>query len=276
MVDDVTDTPGWPVLRRWPRESAARAVLITLLVCTICSALIATVVSVLQPYREQNRALERTQRIRELVAGVPGLEDLVGPLGSARLEPRVVDLASGSYVEGVDPALLDARAAARDPASSIALPPGRDLAGIGRRANLATVFEVFENGELRLLVLPVHGAGYVSTLYGYLALDADLDTVRGLSFHEHGETPGLGSEIENPRWREQWSGKRLRDPSGELRIEVARGRAPASGEDAAHQVDGITGATRTGIGVTRLLRFWVGPDGFGPFLERLRRERGEP
>jgi Na+-transporting NADH:ubiquinone oxidoreductase subunit C len=276
VVDGVTDGAGWIGLRRWPRESAIRAIVITLLVCTVCSALIATTVSVLQPYKEKNRTQQRRARIQEIIATVPGLAGVVGPLASAKLESRLVELATGAYVDDAEAHRFDPRKAARDPQTSLALSPERDLAGIGRRAHLAKVFLVSEGDELRLLVLPVYGAGYISTLYGYLALDADLKSIRGLSFYEHGETPGLGSEIENPQWREQWSGKWLRDPSGELRIEVARGRAPSSGEEARYQVDGISGATRTGMGVTNLLRFWLGPDGFGPYLQRLQTERGPP
>jgi Na+-transporting NADH:ubiquinone oxidoreductase subunit C len=273
-VDDLTDDSRWIGLRHWPRESATRAIVITLLVCTVCSALIATTVSVLRPYRDKNRALQQTARIQEMIATVPGLEDVVDALASDQLESRLVELATGAYIDDAADERFDPRKAARDPETSLALPRERDLAGIGRRANHATVFLVSEGDELRLLVLPVYGAGYISTLYGYLALDTDLNTIRGLSFYEHGETPGLGSEIENPRWREQWSGKWLRDPSGELRIEVAPGPAPSRDEDARYQVDAISGATRTSRGVTNLLRFWLGPDGFGPYLQRLRSERG--
>lgn len=269
----MADEAGWPLLRRWPRESAARAIAVTLVVCTLCSALIATAVSVLRPYQDANRALQRNARIQEILAGVPGLADVLGPLASAQLEPRLVELATGTYVEGTDAQAFDPRKAARDPQTSLALLPEQDLAGIGRRAHHATVFLVRERGDIQLIVLPVYGAGYISTLYGYLALDGDLNTVRALSFYEHGETPGLGSEIENPVWREQWAGKWLRDASGTLRIEVARERATTDGEIARYQVDGISGATRTGVGVTNLLRFWLGPDGFGPYLSRLENER---
>lgn len=262
---------GFFLLRRLPRESAARAIVVTLLVCTVCSALIAASVSLLRPYRERGRAQQRAERVQQIIASVPGLADAVGPLAAGRIESRLVDLETGEYVPGA-PADFDARQAARDPERSVAIPPGRDLAGIERRARRAGVFLVYEQDRLRLVVLPVHGAGYVSTLYGYLALDEDLNTIRGLSFYEHGETPGLGSEIDDPGWRAQWSGKLLRDPEGELRIEVVQDAAPPGGEEARYQVDGISGATRTGAGVTRLLHFWLGPDGYGPYLERLRGE----
>lgn len=273
MPDETRGTQGWIGLRRLPRESPARAILVTLLVCMVCSAAIATTVSILRPYQDRNRAAQRAERIQEIVSGVPGLSDLLDPLASAHVESRLVDLASGHYVAHPDPANFDPKSAARDPETSLPIPVERDLAGIGRRATHATVFLIHEGERLRLLVIPVYGAGYISTLYGYLALDSDLNTIRGLTFYEHGETPGLGSEIDNQRWREQWSGKFLRDPTGELRIEVARGRAAPDNANARYQVDGISGATRTGTGVTNLLHFWLGPDGFGPYLERLQSER---
>lgn len=255
------------------RESPARAVGVTFAVSLVCAALIATAVSVLAPYRERNRASQRAAQVEALLAGAPGLAGVLAPGGTGRIDALVVDLATGLPVVGADAAKFDARDAARDPRASTLVPAERDLAGIGRRADHAIVFTVREAEELRLVILPVYGAGYVSTLYGYLALDADLKTIRGLSFYEHGETPGLGSEIENPVWRERWVGKWLRDAQGELRIEVVQGRAPTQGEGARHQVDGITGATRTGTGVTNLLRFWLGPDGFGPYLAQLESER---
>ena len=266
----MTETAGWLSLRRWPRESASRAILVTLVVCALCSALIAATVNTLAPYRERNRAALRALRVQEIVAGVPGLADILGPRGVEGLEARLVDLRTGGYANVDELAGSDPRKAARDPETSVELPPNRDFAGIGRRAHYATVFLAIDQGKTQLVVLPVHGAGYISTLYGYVALDADLNTIRAVTFYEHGETPGLGSEIDNPRWREQWAGKLVRDDSGALRIEVARGARSDDADVARYQVDGISGATRTGVGVTNLLRFWLGPDGFGPYLDRLR------
>lgn len=258
-------------------DSPLRAVLVTALVCAFCSAAVTTAVSLLRPYQQSHRASERAARIQELLERVPGLADVLGgSLAGQQLEAREVDLATGAYVAGADPSAFDAREAARDPERSVALPPERDLAGIGRRARRAVVYVASRDGKPRLVVLPVYGAGYLSTLYGYLALDADGRTVRGLTFYEQGETPGLGSEIQEPRWLSLWQGKRVRDATGALRLGVATGRLPPDDPDAAFLVDGITGATRTGAGVTNLLRFWLGPDGFGPYLERLAREEGAP
>jgi Na+-transporting NADH:ubiquinone oxidoreductase subunit C len=263
------DPGGWIGLRRLPEDSTLRAILVTGIVCAICSAAIAFAVSWLRPYQEANRARERAARIQQIVASVPGLDQVLGAAPGEEIEARVVELATGRYADDIDPRRFEPGAAAREAATSVVLPPARDLAGIGRRASHAVVFLVRDDERLRLLVLPVYGAGYVSTLHGYLALDADGNTIRGLSFYDHAETPGLGSRIDDPLWREQWVGKLARDASGALRLGVARSRVKPGAPTAAHEVDGISGATRTGVGVTNLLRFWLGPDGFGPYLQRL-------
>jgi Na+-transporting NADH:ubiquinone oxidoreductase subunit C len=105
-------------------------------------------------------------------------------------------------------------------------------------------------------------------MYGYLSLEPDGNTIRGLRFYEHGETPGLGDQIDKPDWRAQWSGKLLTDEYGVLRIEVVRGKVIA-GDGEKYQVDGLAGATLTGRGVTRLLQYWMGPHGFGPYLQKI-------
>ena len=117
------------------------------------------------------------------------------------------------------------------------------------------------------MILPVEGLGLWSTLYGFLAVDADLETIRGLTFYEHAETPGLGGEVDNPRWKSLWPGRRT-TVDGEPRIEVIRGRAGPPGEDP-YRVDGLSGAAITGRGVTNLLRFWLSDEGFRPYLTRL-------
>jgi Na+-transporting NADH:ubiquinone oxidoreductase subunit C len=135
------------------------------------------------------------------------------------------------------------------------------------------VYEISRDGRWEQVVLPVSGPGLWSTLYGYLALDVDGTTVRGLAFYEHGETPGLGGEVDNPKWRALWSGRRVFGDHGEVLIEVIKGRA-GSPEDDPHRVDGLSGATMTSRGVSDLVRHWVGEHGYGIYLGRLRRGGG--
>jgi Na+-transporting NADH:ubiquinone oxidoreductase subunit C len=247
-----------------PAESAARTLLTAVLVSLVCSLLVATAVTALRPIQQRHLSVEGQRRRVLAAAGLLGPGRAGEAAVDAEVEARVVDLATGAYADGIDPVDFDARRAARDPDTSVAIPPALDVAGIERRARHAVVYLVSRGGALDAVVLPVYGQGLYSTLYGYLALAPDLDTVRGLLFYEHGETPGLGAEIETPAWQAQWPGKRAFDAGGRPAIRVVKDRAGT-----AYEVDGITGATLTGDGVTNLLHYWLGAHGFGPYLRRL-------
>jgi len=258
--------------RERPVDSPLRTVMVTLGVCLLCSTLVAASVVWLRPYQMAHLRRDREERLLALAAAAPGLEGLISGLGEVEVAARVVELDTGRVAEEIDPDAFDAQEEARDPERSRELAPEEDTARIGRRARHATVYMVRERGALRGIVLPVYGAGYVSTLRGYLALEPDANTVQGLGFYEQGETPGIGDQVQSPDWLAHWSGKQLRDETGALRIRVAQQRVDPSDPEATFAVDAISGATRTGAGVTNLVRFWTGPLGFGPFLARIREE----
>lgn len=133
----------------------------------------------------------------------------------------------------------------------------------------APVYLVMDGGRTEQVILPIEGAGLWSTMYGYLAVEDDGNTVRGLRFYRHAETPGLGDQVDKPAWREQWQGKKLYDVSGEPQIEVVKGPAP---DDSDYQIDGLAGATLTGRGVSLFVRHWIGDEGYGPYLRSLGEE----
>ena len=105
---------------------------------------------------------------------------------------------------------------------------------------------------------------------GYLALEPDLKTIIGLEFFDHKETPGLGGEIDNPKWKSIWKGKEIYSDSGDILISVIKGSVDKSSTLAKYQVDGLSGATITSNGVTNLLSFWLGDMGYGPLIDRLK------
>jgi Na+-transporting NADH:ubiquinone oxidoreductase subunit C len=154
------------------------------------------------------------------------------------------------------------------------VPPDQDIAKIKRQAKYAPVYLVKEDDTVKTIILPVHGYGLWSTMYGFLAIESDLNTVVGLKFYDQKETPGLGGEVENPLWRAQWEAKKIHDDDGELRIEVLKGTVDKTREESQYQVDGLAGSTITSRGVTNLLRYWLGENGFGPYLDQLSTERG--
>ena len=251
------------------RDSVANVLIVAIGVSLVCSVLVSATAVLLRPLQERNQTLYRQQIVLD-VAGLyrPGAD--VTRL-FADVDARLVDLASGDYVTALAAREFDALAAGTDPEWSVAIPPALDVAGIKRRAIYAPVYLVSDGADLEQVILPVHGTGLWSAMYGYLALEPDGNTVRGLRFYEHAETPGLGDQIDKPAWLARWPGKRLFAADGTSRIEVVRGQVPP-GDAAIHQVDGLSGATLTGRGVTDLLRYWTGPHGFGPYLERLRDE----
>ena len=173
--------------------------------------------------------------------------------------------------DDLEPDDFDQQKAKSDPARSETAPDNR--AGIKRVPKQALVFEIVgTGGDIEAIVLPIEGLGLWSTLYGFVALDADTRTVRGLTYYDHGETPGLGGEVDNTRWKALWPGRQVLGDGWQPEIEVIKGAAGAPADDP-HRVDGLSGASITSRGVTEMLRFWLGSEGFGPYLERIRSGR---
>lgn len=242
-------------------------------VCLVCSVLVSAAAVSLRPAQEANKAIEKKRNIL-IAAGLmeegKSIDELYG-----KIRPRLVELATGEYVEGIDPESYDQRRAAKDPSMSDPVPPEQDIASIRRKARYAPVYLVEGERGIEKVIFPIHGLGLWSTLYGFIALDAkDLNTIRGLVFYEHGETPGLGGEVDNPRWQALWKGKQAFDESGRVRIEVIKGKVDPNRPEARFQVDGLSGATLTSRGVDRMVKYWLGRNGFGPYLARLKKERG--
>jgi len=243
--------------------SPLKTLTVTFCVALVCSVLVAGAAVLLKPLQVANKEAERQRHITGIIEQLPGLGERLGSDANITLEPRVVDLSTGRYADGIEAETFDQRRASLDPLQSLVIKPEHDVAGLKQRANHAVVYVLSENGRPRLVVLPVHGKGYGSTLYGYLGIHADLSSVVGLTFYEHGETPGLGALIDAPSWRAKWYGKKIFDSGSILRLGVAEAAVDPQSPDAVYQVDGITGATWTSHGVTNLLRYWLGENGFG-------------
>lgn len=254
------------------KESIVRTLTVALLVCLVCSVFVAGAAVSLRPVQQENRQLDE-QRSILAIAGIGEANmsaSRVKQLYAERIVPRLIDLETGRYSEEFDPATYNALSAAKDPKLSSALSPGEDIASIKRRERYKTVYLVEKDGELQTLILPIRGYGLWSTLYGFLAVEGDLNTVVGLGFYQHGETPGLGGEVDNPRWRGLWPGKQLFDADGKPVIEIVKGGVDPRAPGAEHKVDALAGATLTSNGVENLLQFWLGTNGYGPFIANLR------
>lgn len=242
------------------RDSTSKVLTVAFLVCVACSILVSAAAVGLKDRQEQNQEEEKRRNILQIAR-------LYDPARSVdaqfeKISSRIVDLERGEFV-----------AAARDD-SRYLIPAAQDLAGIKTRPRTMDVYLVEEGGQLQQIVLPVYGKGLWSTMYGFIALGPDLSTVQGFGFYQHGETPGLGGEIDNRSWLAKWPGKVVYDEQGRVKLQLVKGTVDAASPEARHQVDGISGATLTARGVSHLLAYWLGENGYRPFLDGLRKRGG--
>jgi Na+-transporting NADH:ubiquinone oxidoreductase subunit C len=247
-------------------------------VCLVCSMLVASATVLLRDRQHANQLLYLQKNVLQATGLLKPGEQMsdreVVALFERSIRIRLVDLQTGDYVESpsVDPSRYDQRRARADPAQSREAPP--NLSQIKRLPNLATVALVVKDGKPVQVVLPIEGIGLYGTLYGFVALDRDLTTIRGLAFYENRETPGLGGEVDNPKWKAQWPGRKAFDEAGKILISLKKGGGVGSPEKDPYQVDALSGATITSNGVTRMLHFWLGENGFGPYLAKVRARGG--
>ena len=248
--------------KNMPVDGIVKTVIVATALCFVCSMVVSFAAVNLKSIQEVNKAIDKQKNILQ-VAGVyhEGID--VNKTFSS-FQPLVVNLNSGKFTDKFDPSIFDDKKAAQDPLLSVSLE--NDPASIGRRTNYATIYLLKkDDGSLDKVILPIHGYGLWSTLYGFIALEDNLNDIFGLQFYQHAETPGLGAEVDNPKWKAQWKGKKLNNENGELMIQVAKTQKYKE-----HHIDALAGATLTSNGVDNLVKFWMGKDGFKKFLNNLK------
>lgn len=264
------------------RDSLQNTFFVSFVLCVVCSLAVSAAAVALRPRQAENQVIDRQRNILDASGlalgefGVPANRLTMDQLKElyTRVEERLVDLETGEFVTDIDIETYDPVDAAKKADTSVPVSDPNYSIGRSRREKVSRVFLIRnpKTDKITQVVLPVYGQGLWSTLYGYLAVKRDLQTVQGLTFYQHAETPGLGGEVDNPRWKEQWVGLSMFDGEGNPALAVARGPAPS---DSNTMVDGLSGATITGNGVTNLVRYWTGPDGYQNFLNRLASELEE-
>ena len=247
-----------------PPDSVPKTIFIAVSVCLVASMIVSAAAVALRPTQAVNALKDKQINILQVAGIYDPSKDVLESF--AAFEPQILELATGEFTDQFDIATFDDRDAADDPATSVALDD--DPAGIGRQGKFVTVYLLRDDaGEIDKVILPLHGYGLWSTLYGFIALEENGNDIFGLQFYEHAETPGLGAEVDNPRWKALWNGKKLADESGELQISVTKA-VPAAGAD--YHIDALAGATLTTVGVHNLVNFWMGETGYQPFLDNLK------
>lgn len=265
-------------------DSTGKTLLVASLLCIVCSIVVSTAAVALKGEQVKNKLLDKNTNILA-AAGMLEEGKSVQEIFEQRLEVKLVNLKTGEYLTEetatedwekaalANPVAYDQRKASKTSGQHEVLEGGVDVASIKRQAKYATVYLAKnEQGEAEKIILPVHGYGLWSTLYGFLALETDVNTVVGLGFYEHGETPGLGGEVDNPKWKAIWPGKQVFNGEGEVKLHLIKGSVDSKSANAAHEIDGLAGATLTSNGVTNLIQFWLGENGFGPYLAKLKKE----
>ncbi|MBC8952058.1 Na(+)-translocating NADH-quinone reductase subunit C [Xenorhabdus sp. PB62.4] len=248
-------------------DSIGRTFLVVFVLCLVCSIVVAGSAVGLKAQQQEQKLLDKQRNILD-VAGLlkPDMTTAeIKETYTSRIQPELLDLKTATLEKGNGD--FDLNNALRSDETSIALSPEQDLAKIRRRANIAEVYLVKdEHGKTTELVLPIYGSGLWSMMYAFISIDVDGVTSHGITYYSHGETPGLGGEVDNPQWRKQWVGKKLYNPQGVPALKIVRGGAG----DNPYGVDGLSGATLTSNGVQHMFDFWLGDNGFGPFLKKVR------
>ncbi len=273
-----------------PNDSFKKTVAVALALCLVGAIVVSGSAVILRPLQEWNKSKDEKVNILEVA-------DLYQPGVDVEtvfknIEVRLVDLATGDYAEGMDAKNYDQWKAAKDPLLSEAIPANKDIASIKRKPKVAKVYLVKEGDQLKTLILPVNGYGLWSTMFGFIALEADAETVVGMNLYDQAETPGLGGEVVNPKWKALWKGKKVYNFTGkefhennlsekgqtieigEVALGLVKGFVDPGKAGSEYQVDALAGATLTSRGVSNLVQYWMGKEGYGIYLAKIRNRRG--
>ncbi len=250
-------------------DSPKKMVLVAATIALVCSILVSSAAVLLKPRQDRNRELEKKKNVL-ICAGLYSKGQNIEE-EFKKVTPILVDLKTGKYTEKFDPVQFQKNIkkymSSKD--NVIKLPAGEAISGISKLPRQTVAYIVKKNGKTEQVILPVSGKGLWSTVYGFISIASDGISINGITFYEHGETPGLGGEIENPRWTSIWKGKKAYDNSGQLRIEIIKGTVQKGKDDSIYKVDGLSGATLTSRGVSDFVRFWLDKNGFRPLLKNI-------
>lgn len=249
-------------------ESLGKTLFVVIALCLVCAIIVAGSAVGLKPLQQKNAALDMQRNVLD-AAGLLTPETDVISLFEERVETRLFNLDTLEEVESVDgknPTEYDPIASAKKAGLGTKLDKQVDVAGIGSREDVAKVYFINDaQGELETVVVYIRGYGLWGTMYGFMAVAPDMNTVKGINYYEHTETPGLGGEIQNPNWAASWQGKEIYD-DGSVALNVTKNVT-----DQAHDVDALSGATLTSNGVENTMQFWFSDKAYGPLFEKIRK-----
>ena len=251
-------------------ESIVKTIGVAFAVCLICSLVVSASAVSLRDLQKENKLNDKRIKILQVA-------DIYNPNISiaeqfSELESKFIDFNTGLMMDEYNNFSIDDYdqiVVTKDPNLSSKVPTSEDIAIIKNRENVGKIYILRDEiGTIDKLVLPIRGYGLWGTLYGYISIEDDFNTVSGIEFYDHKETPGLGAEVDNPKWKAQWKGKKIYKDN-KVNLAVIKGKVEAGDSESSYKIDGLSGATITSRGVTNMVAYWFGESGYSSLLREL-------
>ena len=229
-------------------DSNSYTMIFAIIMVLVVGSLLAFLASSLKPRIDENKRIEKQQNILYAL-GVNENEgrsanfistDVAGAAFSEYITKQI-EVQGGKEVENSDAYLIDIK-------------KQQTLAKQGKQRRLPLFVGKNKNGDV-LYVAPIRGKGLWDAIWGYVALDENM-IVQGAYFDHKGEAPGLGANIKQRYFMDDFIGEHLLSASGDFKgIRVAKGNNDPKNEDKTdYEVDAIAGATITGDGVSAMIK----------------------
>ena len=251
-------------------ESIVKTIGVAFAVCLICSLVVSASAVSLRDLQKENKLNDKRIKILQ----VADIYDPNIPIAEqfSELESKFIDFNTGLMMDEYNNFSIDDYdqiVVTKDPNLSSKVPTSEDIAIIKNRENVGKIYILRDEiGTIDKLILPIRGYGLWGTLYGYISIEDDFNTVSGIEFYDHKETPGLGAEVDNPKWKAQWKGKKIYK-NNKVNLAVIKGKVEAGDSESTYKIDGLSGATITSRGVTNMVAYWFGESGYSSLLREL-------
>jgi Na+-transporting NADH:ubiquinone oxidoreductase subunit C len=254
-------------------DSIIKTLAVAFSVCLICSLVVSSSAVSLRDLQKENKLNDRRLKVLQVA-------DIYDPELSIseqflQLESKFIDFDTGRILTEYNNFNIDEYdqvKATKDSNLSKAIPASDDIAIIKNRENVGKIYILRDDlKNIDKLILPIRGYGLWGTLFGFIAIESDFNTVSGIEFYEHKETPGLGAEVDNPKWKTSWKGKKIYDDN-QVTLKVIKGKVEDGDTMSMYKVDGLSGATITSRGVSNMVSYWFSDSGYANLLKELNYE----
>ena len=254
-------------------DSIIKTLAVAFSVCLICSLVVSSSAVSLRDLQKENKLNDKRLKVLQVA-------DIYDPELSIsqqflQLESKFIDFDTGRILTEYNNFNIDEYdqvKATKDSNLSKAIPASDDIAIIKNRENVGKIYILRDDlKNIDKLILPIRGYGLWGTLFGFIAIESDFNTVSGIEFYEHKETPGLGAEVDNPKWKTSWKGKKIYDDN-QVTLKVIKGKVEDGDTMSMYKVDGLSGATITSRGVSNMVSYWFSDSGYANLLKELNYE----